>query len=206
MIVEINIDTPSSKFLTAVDAAVASIAASNNRLQQWFEDYAKYHRSRIATDLALSERFLLPEALGLDVGAAPFIYTIAMRQLGRKVHALDKDPSRFAETILRHELEVVEADIETGFWPIKNGEYDFVILNEVFEHTANLLAAFMEINRVLKPNGIVLLSTPNGISAAHIVRFITTGALGPPVFAEQRKQVTLGHMGHLREIRSDRSD
>jgi SAM-dependent methyltransferase len=198
VIIEVHPEQAFPKHLAAVDAAVSLISASTPELQQWFEEYVRYHRTRIAIDLRYVERFVGAEALGLDCGAAPFIFTLAMQQLGRRIHGLDKDPSRFAETLVRNEIEVIAADLEVAPWPVADATYDFIVFNEVFEHTANLLAAFTGINRALKMNGILLMSTPNGMSAASLLRMLT-GHLGPGIFGEQRKRVTLGHMGHIRE-------
>jgi len=199
VIIEVHPEQAFPKHLAAVDAAVSLISASTAKLQGWFEEYVRYHRARIAIDLRYVERFVGQDALGLDCGAAPFIFTLAMMQIGRRVHALDKDPARFAETLRKNEVEVVEADFETSPWPVADGTYDFIVFNEVFEHTANLLSAFIGLNRALKMHGTLLLSTPNGMSAGHLVRMFNTGHLGPDIFSEQQKRATLGHMGHIRE-------
>jgi len=44
--------------------------------------------------------------------------------------------------------------------PVKDGVYDAVVLTQVLEHVHNPLETLMEINRVLKPGGILLLSVP----------------------------------------------
>jgi SAM-dependent methyltransferase len=199
VIFEVRAEEPSAKYLGVVDTAISSISASSITLQNWFQGYANYHRARIATDLEFAERFLTREKQGLDCGAAPFIFTTAFIELGYQIDALDKEPSRFRDTIGRLKLKVMKADIEIEPWPIETGTYDFIIFNEIFEHTANLLVAFSELNRVLKNDGLVLLSTPNGMSAENLVKLFTTGTLGPSIFLEQRKRATLGHMGHIRE-------
>jgi len=54
--------------------------------------------------------------------------------------------------------------IEKGFLqkiPFKSNFFDFVICTEVIEHTPYLEEGLKEIHRVLKPNGILILTFPN---------------------------------------------
>ncbi len=45
--------------------------------------------------------------------------------------------------------------------PYKNNSIDTIILGGVIEHLENPMNALREINRVLKPNGVLLMETPN---------------------------------------------
>lgn len=44
--------------------------------------------------------------------------------------------------------------------PFSDAEFDFVFCTEVLEHVVNDARAFQEIGRVLRPGGLVLISTP----------------------------------------------
>ncbi len=44
--------------------------------------------------------------------------------------------------------------------PFSDAQFDFVFCTEVLEHVANDVRAFQEIGRVLRPGGLVLISTP----------------------------------------------
>lgn len=46
--------------------------------------------------------------------------------------------------------------------PIKSKEFDCVFLSNVMEHLERPLEALKEIRRMLKPSGVLFLSTPNG--------------------------------------------
>lgn len=60
----------------------------------------------------------------------------------------------------RHpDVEFVQADINA--MPFKDEEFDVVIAAFVIVHIKNLTKAFKEIDRVLKPNGIVILTNIN---------------------------------------------
>jgi SAM-dependent methyltransferase len=52
------------------------------------------------------------------------------------------------------------ANISEGL-PLESGKYDAVICQEGIEHFSDQISAFKEINRVLKKNGTLLITTPN---------------------------------------------
>jgi SAM-dependent methyltransferase len=45
-------------------------------------------------------------------------------------------------------------------FPFQDSEFDSIIVNEVFEHIFNPAEFLMEINRVLKPEGLLLMTVP----------------------------------------------
>jgi 2-polyprenyl-3-methyl-5-hydroxy-6-metoxy-1,4-benzoquinol methylase len=45
--------------------------------------------------------------------------------------------------------------------PFEDKSFDGVVMLELIEHLSNMKAAFSEIKRVLKPGGIIIMSTPN---------------------------------------------
>lgn len=61
--------------------------------------------------------------------------------------------------------------------PFRSACFDGVDLVEVIEHIENQPQLIREIARVLKPNGVVLISTPNILNMMSRVRFLFTGFL-----------------------------
>jgi SAM-dependent methyltransferase len=61
--------------------------------------------------------------------------------------------------------------------PFRSASFDAVDLVEVIEHIENQPQLIREIARVLKPNGVVLISTPNILNMMSRVRFLFTGFL-----------------------------
>jgi SAM-dependent methyltransferase len=45
-------------------------------------------------------------------------------------------------------------------FPFRDGEFDSIVVNEVFEHVFNPAGFLREINRVLKPDGMLLMTVP----------------------------------------------
>lgn len=61
--------------------------------------------------------------------------------------------------------------------PFKSGTFDGVNLVEVIEHIEHQAQLIREIGRVLKKDGVVLISTPNVLNVFSRIRFLFTGFL-----------------------------
>ena len=96
-----------------------------------------------------------------------------LAQLGFTVVATDYcPPPRMSNEIVR----VGGVDLN-AFLPFRSGSFDAVDVVEVIEHIENQAQLVREIARVLKPNGVVLISTPNILNLMSRVRFLFTGFL-----------------------------
>jgi len=56
--------------------------------------------------------------------------------------------------------DVLIQDISKGI-PFPDGSYDFAFIIEVLEHVPNPFGTLREIHRVLRPNGVLIVSVPN---------------------------------------------
>ncbi|MEN4006026.1 MAG: class I SAM-dependent methyltransferase [Methanobacteriaceae archaeon] len=66
------------------------------------------------------------------------------------------------ERLQRHEIGVEYCDIENERFPFEDGSFDVVLFLDVIEHLHNSPKKVLkEIRRVLKKNGITILTTPN---------------------------------------------
>jgi len=63
------------------------------------------------------------------------------------------------------------------FLPFRSGSFDAVNLVEVIEHIEHQAQLIREIQRVLRPGGQVLISTPNILNVFSRIRFLFTGFL-----------------------------
>jgi len=67
-------------------------------------------------------------------------------------------------------IKVSVFDVERDSFPHKEGEFDVVCCFELLEHLAiDPMHMMFEINRVLKPDGLLVLSTPNVVRLANVV-------------------------------------
>lgn len=64
-------------------------------------------------------------------------------------------------------------DVEREEFPFEDELFDVITCLEVLEHLAiDPMAMMTEVNRVLKPGGLVVLSTPNAIRSANVVNIL----------------------------------
>jgi SAM-dependent methyltransferase len=90
-------------------------------------------------------------------------------------------------------LLVVQGGVDTSGLPLADGCADVVIMSELIEHLVDTDTAVDEVRRVLRPGGILLLSTPN--LAAWFNRALV--GLGiQPVFSEVSLRGIYGRPGH----------
>lgn len=108
---------------------------------------------------------LLADCLGrtsgqlLELGAGAGFFLKAAEHAGWSVIGteLSEEAVQFAQTELA--LDVVQMDVESLDFPDESS--DAIVAFELLEHLLNPLAAAREAHRVLRPGGVLLLSTPN---------------------------------------------
>ena len=173
-----------------------------------FRWYYEVHGDRISFDLDYADRYLRPSDRVLEVGAYPFLLTLPMMSKNYNVTTLEKcSSSEFDPAIVdKFKLNVIDCDLDVGKITSDNSFFDCVIMNEVFEHLRiNLIASMREVRRVLRPNGLLLLSTPNLRSIQGINNLLRKheaySSMGG-IFNNYSNLERLGVMGHVREYTS----
>jgi SAM-dependent methyltransferase len=93
--------------------------------------------------------------------------------------------------------------VEHEAMPFAEETFDAIVFNELFEHLRiNPVFTLKETFRVLRPGGVLLLSTPNLRSFRGIRNLVLRNqghAVSAGVYQQYEKLETLGHMGHVRE-------
>src|SRR4051812_608157 len=92
----------------------------------------------------------------LDLAAGSGVTTEILLELGAKVEAFDLFPEYF----MIKEIECKRADILDRM-PVDDGYADYIICQEGIEHFADQMKAFKEFNRILKPGGKLIITTPS---------------------------------------------
>lgn len=170
----------------------------NPSLKHFLWDSFNDHKIRYKQDLELINRYF-KEGKILDVGASPFHITFCLKQLGFEVTGVDINPDPFKSFINKYNLVIKKTNIETEELPFKTNAFDFIIFNEVFEHLRiNPIFTLKEINRVLKPGGVLLLTTPN-LYAIHKIFMFNLGKSFNDAYDEFNKLNIYGYIGHIRE-------
>src|SRR5690606_12190776 len=137
----------------------------------------------------------------LDVGALPLLFTLAAQDAGYRVTGLDLDPARLGTLAQDAGLDLRRCDIEREPMPAEDGSFEAVVFNELFEHLRiDPIFTLSEVHRVLKPGGLLYLSTPNLRSLVGIANFLLRGraySCRARPHEEFMKLRTIGHMGHV---------
>jgi SAM-dependent methyltransferase len=166
-------------------------------------DYADQHGSRLAADLDIVQQYCKESDQIVEIGAIPLILTLALKARGYRVSGIDIDPSRFDGAAREHGLHLLQCDIETQPLPLESKSVDVVLFNELFEHLRiNPIFTMSEIHRVLRPGGMLLMSTPNLRSLNGLANYLVKGvalSCAEDIYDEYQKLDKLGHMGHVRE-------
>jgi SAM-dependent methyltransferase len=172
-------------------------------MASWCKGYSQRHAHRLANDLYFIEQYADKKTKIIEFGSTPPVLTLSLKWLGYDVTGVDLNPARFASSISAHGLNVIECDIECKELPMQNHIFDLVIFNELFEHLRiNPIFTFREMKRILKPGGMLLLSTPNLRSLHGLTNFLFRNrsyALCGDIHIEYQKLELHGHMGHVRE-------
>ncbi|MBL8700033.1 MAG: class I SAM-dependent methyltransferase [Alphaproteobacteria bacterium] len=183
----------------ALDAVATRIARGDLRAVAWHRSNFIGHRRRYAHDLALICALGDASSPVLDVGCAPAHFAAALSGLGRSVVGVDAAPDRVSDLAAAFGIEIRRCDIERERLPWPDGSFRLLVCAETIEHLrVDPLFALSEMNRVLAPDGILLLSTPNLYSLPNILRFMLGRSIADPL-SEFAKLRLIGHMGHVRE-------
>ncbi len=187
-----------SEFFEFIDSESCDLSS-----KRWAKDYVLQHRQRIRWDLNYISENIRPMSL-LNVGGAPFYFEYLYSQYGgdAKITALDLDPDRFPVLTKSSGAVVQNLDIENATAErlvVLSSAFDLVVFNEVFEHLRiNIIKTMKDIRSLLSENGVIYMTTPNGLGLLSFIRLLKRRT-GPSLVKEWSKLERLGHMGHVRE-------
>lgn len=104
----------------------------------------------------------------LDYGCGWGIFSQLLAEKGYIVHGIDQDADsiRIAQDVIGETKSLHFSNKSIG--EINDEQYDYVISNQVIEHTHNPGNYLSECNRVLKKNGFLVITLPNVINLRFI--------------------------------------
>lgn len=183
-------------------------------LARWLGEYEQHDARMALVDQCLPRYAatldILPDDLRgkdvLELGASPFLFTLILRGRGVRRHALGSwygDGAKHGTHRLTNRdtgeelvLSYDSFDAERDIFPYPDQSFDLVSFAEMIEHLGvNPIHTLAEIHRVLRPDGHVIITTPNAMSMDRFENFLAGGR--PTV---DRYTPTLGYGGrHNRE-------
>ncbi|MGC9107506.1 MAG: class I SAM-dependent methyltransferase [Infirmifilum sp.] len=121
--------------------------------------YLEFWRRVEVLDLTL--RYCSRGLVIVDIGAAPFITSCALKKLGYNVVAVDIEPEKYMDIAEVCEINVIKVDLERD--PIPQLDAGCVIFTEVIEHLNPYYAPeiMKKINKAMALNSKLILTTPN---------------------------------------------
>lgn len=133
-------------------------------------NYFKRHVSRYRKILkCLPDRASLRV---LDVGVGHGFLAAALKKAGHKVSGLDFFYQDEAKRVCRQfRIPLLLLNVESHELPFKKKTFDAVVLAEVIEHlNSDPLIPLVKIRELLKDDGILVLTTPNALSAVNRIK------------------------------------
>lgn len=110
------------------------------------------------------KHYLREDAKILDCGCGPGTITLELAQHAAKgtVKGIDQSELQIQEARRLHTLPNLSFDAASVYdLPFEDGVFDLVFAHALFEHLRNPVQALREIRRVLAPDGIVGLCSPD---------------------------------------------
>jgi SAM-dependent methyltransferase len=151
----------------------------------------------------------------LELGSSPYFLSLCLYRMCsgtlKRGNYFGPDATHGADTLVNRDSgeEVVFAyeafNIETDPYPYPDASFDVVVFSELIEHLGvNPVRALAEIHRVLRPGGIVVVTTPNALSLERFATFLRGGSQMvdrySPLFGYGARHNREYHPRELREL------
>ena len=123
----------------------------------------------------------------LEIGANPYFTSVLLREFTTLEHTMTNNFDTGATGVFSQRVSYTGADgiakdhvfeyqslnVESSTFPYADATFDVVVFCEVLEHLQmDPVAALHEMRRVLKPAGVLLVSTPNVARLENVARLI----------------------------------
>ncbi|TNC99665.1 MAG: ubiquinone/menaquinone biosynthesis methylase-like protein [Gallionellaceae bacterium] len=130
----------------------------------------------------------------LDIGAGHG----ELIELMRTKFELQSSACDYTDSLMKlSNVSVKIADLSNERLPFPDESFDLVTCTEVIEHLEHYRSTLRDIHRVLKPNGTLVLTTPNILNLKSRIRFLIFGfynLFGPLHVSESELHTTGGHI------------
>lgn len=143
--------------------------------------YHRTHRQRLGRTLSVLLDENPTKGKLLEMGTS-HVFPLVLKELvpNLQVHVTEYDLAKpvkgkksFAHGEYSRTCPVYRVNLETTPIPVEDETFDYVVCTEVIEHMEqDPMFMMSEINRVLKPEGVLVLTTPNILSSHGISKML----------------------------------
>jgi ubiquinone/menaquinone biosynthesis C-methylase UbiE len=134
----------------------------------------------------------------LDIGAGT---GELIRLLQETKHGITSSACDYTDSLMKLQDQRVDiVDLNKNVLPYQDMTFDIVTATEVIEHLENPRSFLRDINRVLKPSGLLILSTPNVLNLNSRIRYLCFGfprLFGPLPIGKRKIEFCLGHISPI---------
>jgi len=140
-----------------------------NEVKSFIESYSNETKTDLKGRYNRILKLVPPNTYVLDYGCGWGIFSEMIANKGCRVDAIDLDKYsiEIAKEFIKENNSLTFNHISIN--SIEDEKYDCVISSQVIEHTHNPGNYLMECNRVLKKDGILIISLPNNITPNQIL-------------------------------------
>jgi 2-polyprenyl-3-methyl-5-hydroxy-6-metoxy-1,4-benzoquinol methylase len=146
------------------------------KLRRAFAVVTGFHSAKQARDYRYLEH--KPAGKLLDVGCGAGAYLGFMRDQGWNVVGIDFDEEAVKNAREQFGVNAHSLQLEEMNFP--DAHFDAITMNHLIEHVPDPIKLLRECQRVLKPNGSIVVTTPNSDSLGHQMYSKHWRGLEPP--------------------------
>ncbi len=110
-----------------------------------------------------------------------------LQQKGYNIVSCDVTPESYKDSPINHR----KADLNKEF-PFENNTFDYAFCIEGPEHSENLYHTFREFFRVLKSEGLFIISMPNQSNMEARLKYLLNGVYEPVISKDDFRKSTIG--------------
>ncbi len=127
--------------------------------KNWFKRLDREHGVNLRCRAVISNSIIENRGRILDIGCATGVFLHGMQKLGWDSFGIEPSVRASEYAMSRFNLNIYTGYLEENQY--EDSYFDAITLWDVFEHLPSPIETLRTINKILKPGGLLLITTPN---------------------------------------------